>query len=210
MQSWTSTPRHKVFISFHHAGDYRSKELFLARFGETIIDYSVRTGEIPDNAPTEYVRQKIRDEYIRDATVTIVLIGPGTWRRKHVDWEIYSSLRATEYNSRMGLLGILLPSYRPPNALTMPPSNWGSPQPQLTTYHTVPTRETYWPNNIPPRLWDNVRATFARVRPWPAYASELQDWIHEAFQRRDQNPSPNLARSMFSQNRPETQAFWSD
>ena len=33
------------------------------------------------------MRQKIRDEYIRDATVAIVLIGPRTWQRKHVDWE---------------------------------------------------------------------------------------------------------------------------
>ena len=43
--------------------------------------------------------------------MTIVLIGPCTWQRKHVDWEIGASLRKTRKNSRCGLLGILLPNH---------------------------------------------------------------------------------------------------
>ena len=83
--------------------------------GDDIVDESVEDGDIDDdNLTTETIRQYIRDGFIRDATVTIALIGPCTWQRKHVDWEIGSSLRATRLNSRCGLLGILLPNH--PNA----------------------------------------------------------------------------------------------
>ena len=80
--------------------------------GDDIVDKSVEDGDIDDdNLATETIRQKIRDDFIADATVTVVLIGPCSWQRKHVDWEIGSSLRDTKKNSRCGLLGILLPNH---------------------------------------------------------------------------------------------------
>ena len=55
--------------------------------GNRIVDRSVDTGNINDTGlKMATVRQKIRDEYIRDSTVTIVLIGLRTWQRKHIDW----------------------------------------------------------------------------------------------------------------------------
>ncbi len=54
--------------------------------GHDIVDESVGDGDIDDdNLATETIRQRIRDNFIRDATVTVVLIGPCTWQRKHVD-----------------------------------------------------------------------------------------------------------------------------
>ena len=71
--------RHKVFISFHEH-DLEYKEEFVRKMGKRIVDRSVDTGNIDDTGmKTATVRQKIRDEYIRDNTVTIVLIGPRTW-----------------------------------------------------------------------------------------------------------------------------------
>ena len=71
--------------------------------GKRIVDRSVDTGNIDDTGlKTATVRQKIRDEYIRDATVTIVLIGPRTWQRRHVDWEVGSSIRKTKKNPGVG------------------------------------------------------------------------------------------------------------
>ena len=55
--------------------------------------------------------QKIRDEYIADATVVLVLIGRRTWSRKFVDWEIGSALNRSKNNSRCGVLGIVLPDH---------------------------------------------------------------------------------------------------
>lgn len=76
-----------------------------------MISKSVQIGEINAFLPTETVRQKIRDEYLRDSTVTVVLIGKETWKRKHIDWEIGSILRNTKLNPRSGLLGIFSPDH---------------------------------------------------------------------------------------------------
>ena len=51
-----------------------------------MVSKSVQIGDIDSNLPTERIRQKIRDEYLRDSTVTIVLIGSETWKRKHIDY----------------------------------------------------------------------------------------------------------------------------
>src|SRR5208337_4623169 len=97
-----ATQVHKIFISYHHGNtpyegdkEYREKlERILATSG-IAINYSVPYDAISSDLMTETVRQKIRDEYLRDATVTVVLVGKDTWRRKHVDWEIGSSIRDT-------------------------------------------------------------------------------------------------------------------
>ena len=77
-------PRHKVFISFHEQ-DIKYKVRFVSMMEKRIVDRSVDTGSIDDTGlKVTTVRQKIRDDYIADATVTIVLIGPCTWQRKHM------------------------------------------------------------------------------------------------------------------------------
>jgi len=195
-------PRHKVFLSYHHASDQAYKDQFASYFADAFDDYSVRNGDIDDNLPTERLRQIIRDQHIRDATVTVVLIGAGTWRRKHVDWEIDSSLRHTRLNSRTGLLGILLANY------SLPPRWDGFRWRNWPTLHTEPALATYCPNNIPPRLWDNVANGFATIRPWPSSLSQLREWIDEAYQRRHRDPPPNLARDRFGANRSTDMVAW--
>jgi hypothetical protein len=39
----------------------------------------------------DYVMDKIRDDFLADSTVTLVMVGKCTWSRKSVDWEVYSS-----------------------------------------------------------------------------------------------------------------------
>lgn len=103
---------HKVFISYHHYRDQTYKEE-LSQFGKSnriFIDRSVDTGDISDELSDETIREKIRDEYLRDSTVTIVLVGLETRRRKHVDWELYSSMIDGKINKKSGILVINLPS----------------------------------------------------------------------------------------------------
>ena len=98
--------RHKVFVSYHHANDQDYRDQFEKLFvdiHDIMVPKSVQIGDIDSNLKKDTVRQKIRDEYLRDSTVTVVLIGTETWKRKHVDWEIGSSIRSTEYNPRSGL-----------------------------------------------------------------------------------------------------------
>ena len=126
---------------------------------------SVQIGDIDPSLKTETVRQKIRDEYLRDSTVTVVLIGTETWKRKHVDWEIGASIRDTQYNPRSGLIGIFLPSH----------SDYG--------------RDGYNPYTIPPRLHFNVEYGFAKLYDWNTNPDTVQSWIHQAFKRRTEiNP----------------------
>ena len=102
---------HKVFISYHHRNDQTYKEA-LVNFGESnfmFIDRSVGDGDIPDAWTNEQIRREIRDGYLRDSTVTIVLVGRETSRRKHVDWEIYSSMYDGPVNKRSGIVVINLP-----------------------------------------------------------------------------------------------------
>ena len=102
---------HKVFISYHHDNDQHHKDS-LVTFGEQnqiFIDRSVDTDDISDGLSDESIRELIRDEYLRDSTVTIVLVGTETRHRKHVDWEIYSSMYDGRINKKSGILAIELP-----------------------------------------------------------------------------------------------------
>ena len=103
--------KHKVFISYHHASDQVYKEALLSLNAayDIFIDASVDTGDINENLDDQSIRQLIRDGYLRDSTVTIVLVGADTKNRKHVDWEIYSSMYDGTVNKKSGVLVIQLP-----------------------------------------------------------------------------------------------------
>jgi MTH538 TIR-like domain (DUF1863) len=103
---------HKVFVSYHHANDqdYKEELLRLNREYPMFIDGSVDTGDISDDLDDQAIRQKIRDEYLRDTTVTILLVGTETKNRKHVDWELYSSMFDGKVNKKSAVIVITLPS----------------------------------------------------------------------------------------------------
>jgi hypothetical protein len=107
-------PKHKVFISYHHANDQGYKESLVQwnknNGYDIFIDASVDTGDIDEGLSDDAIRQKIRDEYLIDSTVTIVLVGTETKNRKHVDWEIYSSMYDGKVNKKSGVLVIHLPT----------------------------------------------------------------------------------------------------
>ena len=155
--------KHKVFASYHHANDQLYRTLFEFVFCKSeriFISKSVQIGDIDPLLKVETIRQKIRDEYLRDSTVTVVLIGADTWKRKHVDWEIAASVRQTQYNSRSGLLGIILPSH---------PSHGKS-------YYDIGT--------VPPRLHNNVLCGYAAIYQWSNNPNSVQQWIEYAFKQR--------------------------
>ena len=175
------TKRHKVFISYHHDLDEDWKSRFVRMMGDRIVDKSIYVGEIVDtNYPTADTLRHIREEYISEATVAVVLVGPRTWQRKFVDWEIGAVLRDTEMNPRCGLIGILLPTH----------PNFGSP--------------TYNPRLIPPRLADNCSgdSPFAKIVSWRgrSRANDVQSYIHSAFFSRRKQPDPDNSRLPFGRN----------
>ncbi len=103
---------HKVFISYHHRNDQMYKDA-LEDWNSRVhafIDKAVDTGDIPDCLSDESIRIKIRDEYLQDSTVTILLVGKETKKRKHIDWELYSSMYDGTVNKKSGIVVVLLPS----------------------------------------------------------------------------------------------------
>mgnify|MGYP002573364350 CR=1 FL=1 len=101
---------HKVFVSYHHSNDQKKAEYLRTTYGDnnTLLDRSL--DESYENMTDDEILAAIRQEHLKDSTVTIVLIGSETANRKWIDWEIYSSLRPYGSRSRNGLLGIYLPT----------------------------------------------------------------------------------------------------
>lgn len=101
---------HKVFISYHHKNDQRYANHIRDVYGDndTLIDRSLI--EAYENMTDDEILAAIRQNHLKDSTVTIVLVGSQTAGRKWVDWEIFSSLRSYGDRSRNGLLGIILPT----------------------------------------------------------------------------------------------------
>ena len=103
---------HRVFVSYHHANDQLYKDALVewARENNVFIDGSVDTGDIAEGLSDLTIRTKIRDEYLKDTTVTILLCGTETAKRKHIDWELYSSMIDGVKNKKSGIIVINLPS----------------------------------------------------------------------------------------------------
>jgi len=159
--------RRKVFLSYHHENDERYKNHFEQTFGAAMdgfISKAVRDGDIGPWLATDTIRDKIRDDFIQDATVTVVLVGAHTWQRRHVDWEISASLRNTKNHKRCGLLGILLPTH-----------------PSYQQPH-------YDPGLVPPRLHHNAAGGYAALYKWSTDVNFIRNWIEAAFARRAQEP----------------------
>ena len=69
------TAKHKVFVSYHHENDEEYREKFEKIFSNIYVSKTVEIGDIDPNLSTETVRRKIREEYLGDTSVTVVLVG---------------------------------------------------------------------------------------------------------------------------------------
>ncbi len=171
-------PRHKVFVSYHHGKDqgYRNRfERLFADVYDLMDSRSVKLGSIPKGLHLDEISRRIREHYLSDSTVTVVLIGEDTWSRKHIDWEIAATVRDSEANPRSGLLGILLPTH----------PHFGE--------------DDYHPGTIPPRLHDNVECGFARLYAWSESPSKVAGWIDSAYGCR-KKINPDNSRVRFARN----------
>ena len=94
--------KRKAFISYHHDNDQGWYDLFSQWYGETLDLFTNRSlGEPIDSDDTDYIHRVIREMNITGTSLTIVLCGSETWKRKWIDWEIGTSI-----NKEHALLGI--------------------------------------------------------------------------------------------------------
>lgn len=122
---------HKCFISYHHA-DQQAVNQFIRDFDHNFDCFIARglgeemPGDVIQSTDTDYVMRRIRERFLSESTVTIVLLGRCTWARRYVDWELQASLRSGQYTTPNGLLGIKLPTFGgfPPRFEQNLSSNW--------------------------------------------------------------------------------------
>jgi hypothetical protein len=176
-----SIARHKVFITYHH-DDQVEVDSFISAFDVTrdvFISRAVGMAEdLVNSSDTDYVMRRIRQLYIKDSTVTIVLIGRCTWSRKYVDWEIKSSLQTWKgfQETPNGLLGIVLPSAGK------------SPTP---------------PERLKNNLGLGAQLGYAQWHLYPQNSAQLSQYIDGAFEARMHRLHLiNNPRDMFQNNRP--------
>ena len=106
LQKALTRPKRRIFISYHHNNDQKWYDKFSVLFSKDIELFSDNSVDrIIDSDKSEYLNRKIREEYIFGSSVTIVLCGSETWKRRWVDWEIYSTLYYEH-----ALLGMILPT----------------------------------------------------------------------------------------------------
>lgn len=106
--------RHKAFLSYHQE-DREAVREFISEFDEGEDIFITRGITVPDDVidstNPDYVMGRIRELFLRDSTVTIVLIGKCTWARRFVDWEVQASLRQPAGGLPNGLMAVLLNRY---------------------------------------------------------------------------------------------------
>ena len=175
-------PAHRVFISYHHKNDQEYKKTLLninERLG-IFIDMSVDTGEIDPDLPSETIRKKIRDEYLRDSTVTILLVGTETAGRKHIDWELYSSMINGRINKKSGIVVVQLPSTTPQHFTAAHGENEKSKlYPEVSSWCSIDTRSEYerrYPY-LPARMIDQLlsKNTKVSVTQWSRLGKSLEN-----------------------------------
>lgn len=197
---------HRVFISYHHANDQQYKEGLVrwAKENNIFVDWSVDTGDISDELTDEQIRVKIRDEYLKDSTVTIVLVGTETKNRKHIDWEIYSSMYDGRVNKKSGIIVVNLPEI---NCSYYTVAHSGEKEtvfPENTDWQTITEREEYerrYPY-MPDRIIDNLLKTGAKISVigWDKLTvSKLKYMIDKAFEDRE-NCTYDLSQPMRRRN----------
>jgi len=156
-----TTVRRKCFISYHH-DDQHAVDQFVRDFDHLRDTFIARglgqemSGDIIQSTNPEYVMRRIRERFLADSTVTIVLLGRCTWARRYVDWELQASLRNGVLTRPNGLLGIQLPSFS-----------------------EFPPRFAY---NLSPN-WPSIDC-YARHMPYPTSKAVLVSEIEAAYQRR--------------------------
>lgn len=195
-------PRHKVFISYYHKDDQFYKN-FLINMQEydysksSIVsifdDYSVHEDEIDDTGlSAERIRCIIRDEYIKDATVLILLCGQNTRKRKHIDWEIHAAMFDTQLNPKMGILVINLPtisqSIRAGKDEEKPLiAPFGTHWTSLSTRKEYEEHYPYMPSRIIDNFEKGVPITVVNWKTIQNDPQKLKQLIDNAFNRRKTN-----------------------
>lgn len=106
---------HKCFISFKTEDENYKTEIQKWSDNNKVDMIDKSLNEPIDSEDEDYIMRKIREDYLADSTVTIVLIGEhsaenqGKEEQKYIKRELQASLYNGKNNTRNGVLGVVLP-----------------------------------------------------------------------------------------------------
>ena len=169
--------KHRCFVSYHKVNSTAVKN-FVEEFSDVFTAKTVgvtNEDDFIDSDDRDYVMRRIREKYLSNTTVTIVLIGECTKARKYVDWEIASTLRNDPVNGRSGLLGINMKSV---GSRALAP-------PRLADNYDSKDKA----------------GSYALYQTYPSSAQVLRNAIQAAFDRRATH-TPDNKQALFKNNRP--------
>ncbi len=169
--------KHRCFVSYHKVNSTAVRN-FVEEFSDVFTAKTVGVtdeDDFIDSDDRDYVMRRIREKYLSNTTVTIVLIGECTKARKYVDWEIASTLRNDPVNGRSGLLGINMKS--------------------------VDSRPLAPPRLADNYDSNDKAGSYALYQIYPSSAQVLRNAIQKAFDRRGTH-TPDNKRVLFKNNRP--------
>lgn len=160
----------KIYLSFD-PDDYDEVAAFIEEFGlEDALHRPLQAldEDIVKGADKHEVIHKMRQRYLKDSTVTLVLLGKCTYTRQSVDLEVMASLHhsggemagAGERVEPNGLLGVMLKSY----------DSAGFPD-RLNANLRVPDETRTEP--------------YARVIPYPENREALAEAVEDAYAARE-------------------------
>lgn len=203
---------HRVFISYHHRNEgYLKEELLrLNRQYNIFVDSSVSTGDIDESLEPQAIRQTIRRNYLSGSTVVLLLVGRETKYRKHVDWELYSSMYNGPKFGKSGVVVLQAPDCES-GSFTAPFDEVKKTMyPHVSSWTSFKSREEYQERypHLPDRIIDNLLKANSKVSVsnWSSVAQNpenlrlLIDCAHKArssceydmsrpMRMKDHNPS---------------------
>ena len=102
----------RVFISCcKQKYDQACKEelLRLNADARIFINSSICTDDIDGGLEPEEIRALIREKYLNQSTVTLLIVGKQTRYKKHIDWELQASMHHGSLFGKSGVVVLLTP-----------------------------------------------------------------------------------------------------
>ena len=188
---------HRVFLSYHHSEDQARADLLREYYGQSDLFVDRSLQEPIRNAGTDEILATIRTQHLRDSTVTAVLIGRHTAKRKWVDWEIYSSLRPYGGRTINGLLGIVLPTAGEwPARFT---DNYQERTASNGKRQVGYAKVVHWDEIVPEWLERSVPSVFeGTLKKRRTY---LRRWIQSSFDNRSRSELIDNSRTRLGRNK---------
>lgn len=187
---------HKCFVSYKKEDIYYKEKLVKLFSKEDIINKTL--DRVIESQDGEYIMQVIRDDYLKDSTVTICLIGTHSSENEGYDEfgrlhnyfiirELQASLYNGKNNTRNGILGIVIPQmYDKIYRGTYTCSSCGDSHDYVKVDDDTVIREFSQNYYIEPHegcaWYENQR--YCILVKWDEFVKEPEKYVNQAFDKR--------------------------